>query len=212
MKNGVYTILCLAAIGAALIIFAGSQTQADESHSHESHSHVSKPPLESLMKCPLAFVGIHIQHDNRSNAVTAYHFCQLNKHGWTQCILYDRNVPDAKLIGVEYLVTDEVYKSMPPLEKIYWHPHDYEIDSGRRDAGLARKDGPLLLRSLTQSGEEEAATLEIVKTLWGKITHTWVKGERYPEGPSKLFWAATGENGFVLPNEFQVPPELKKDH
>ena len=206
MKNVTCTVMRMAALtSVGWMISAGSQTQAGESHSHPS-----KPPIEALLHCPLAFAGVHIQFDDRSNAVTAYHYCQLHKYGWTQCILYDNQGPDAKLIGVEYLVTNEVYQSMPPEEKRYWHPHRYEIDSGRRNAGLARKDGPLLLTSLTQSGQEEAVTLEVVKTLWGKITHTWVKGERYPEGPSKLFWAVTGENGFVLPRDFEFPPELRK--
>ena len=40
-----------------------------------------------------------------------------------QCVLYDGTGPDAKLIGVEYLVSNAVYQNMPAEEKAYWHDH-----------------------------------------------------------------------------------------
>ena len=75
---------------------------------------------------------------------------------------------------------------MPAEEKAYWHDHKYEVDAG-------------LLKSLTQTGAEEKATLAKVRTLYGKIFHTWSTGKTYPQGPARLFWAVTGEEPFVLP-------------
>ena len=73
----------------------------------------------------------------------------------SQCVLYDGTGPDAKLIGIEYLVSDALYRKMPPEEKLYWHDHKYEVDSG-------------LLKSLTQTGEDEKKTLAVVKTALGQ--------------------------------------------
>ena len=68
---------------------------------------------------------------------------------------------------------------MPAEEKAFWHDHKYEVDAG-------------LIRSLTQSGDDEKATLAKVRTLWGKVFHTWVSGQTYPRGPARLFWSVTG--------------------
>ena len=87
--------------------------------------------------------------------------------------------------GVEYLVSGEVYPKMPADEQAYGHDHKFEVEAG-------------LLKSLTRTGDEEKATLAKVRTLYGKIFHTWSSGKTYPQGPARLFWAVTGEEPFVL--------------
>jgi hypothetical protein len=84
---------------------------------------------------------------------------------------------------------------MPAEEKVYWHEHTFEVDTG-------------LLKSLTMSGEEERQTLAAVRKMWGKVYHTWVHGEEYPQGPARLFWSVTGQEPFVLPAGTKLPPEL----
>ncbi len=155
-----------------------------------------KQPLIHHLECNLAFVGVHLQKEKPSDAVNAYHYCAMFNKDLTQCILYDGTGPDARLIGIEYLVPGEVYEAMPEEEKQYWHHHRYEVDAH-------------LLKSLTQNGEEEAKTLAVVRTLYGKIYHTWVEGDKYPAGPAKLFFAVYGEEPFVLPKGFELAPELK---
>jgi hypothetical protein len=110
-------------------------------------------------------------------------------------VLYDGTGPNARLIGVEYLVSDAVYRAMPEEERGYWHDHKYEVDAR-------------LIRSLTQSGDEEAKTLAKVRTLWGKVYHTKAEGDDYPRGPAQLFWSVTGEKPLVLPADAMLPPEL----
>jgi hypothetical protein len=155
-----------------------------------------KAPLAEALHCSLAFAGVHLRKDRPADSRVAYHFCKPVNDNVCQCILYDGLGPDARLIGIEYLVTDEIYRQMPPEEQAYWHDHQYEVDSG-------------LLRSLTQSGAEEAATLAKVRTLWGKVYHTWSSGEGYPRGPARLFWSVTGEEPLVLPRDAKLPPELQ---
>ena len=156
-----------------------------------------KAPVAEVMHCPLAFAGVHLQKDKPANAQVAYHFCKPLNDNVAQCLLYDGTGPDARLIGVEYLVSDPVYRSMPEEERAYWHDHKHEVDAR-------------LIRSLTQAGDEEAATLAKVRTLWGKVYHTWVSGSTYPEGPAKLFWSVTGVEPLVLPEGAKLPPELKR--
>jgi hypothetical protein len=175
-----------------------SSAHVDQAHDHAGHGSGEgiKAPLENHLHCPLAFVGVHLQKDKPQNAVNAYHFCAKLNDELTQCILYDGKGPKARLIGIEYLVPEHVYEAMPDEEKKYWHHHRYEIDDQ-------------LLKSLTQSGDEEKATLAVVRTLYGKIFHTWVDGDKYPKGPAKLFYAVYGEEPFVLPEGFQLPEEIR---
>jgi Protein of unknown function (DUF1264) len=146
-----------------------------------------KAPIAEVMHCPLAFQGTHLLKEMPEVAQVAYHYCKpVNDDLVAQCLLYDSTGPDARLIGVEYLVSAEIYSKMPADEQIYWHDHKYEVDAG-------------LLKSLTQSGADEKATLAKVRTLYGKVFHTWSSGKIYPRGPARLFWAVTGEEPFVLP-------------
>jgi Protein of unknown function (DUF1264) len=145
-----------------------------------------KSPIAEVMHCPLAFEGTHLLKEFPQVAQVAYHYCKpMNDDLVAQCLLYDSTGPDARLIGVEYLVSSAVFNKMPAEEKSYWHDHKYEVDAG-------------LLKSLTQSGDDEKATLAKVRTLYGKIFHTWSSGKTYPQGPARLFWAVTGEEPFVL--------------
>jgi hypothetical protein len=154
-----------------------------------------KAPIEEVMHCPLAFAGVHLMKDLPEHSQVAYHYCKPVSPEVNQCVLYDGTGPDAKLIGIEYLVSDALYQKMPADEKVYWHDHKYEVDAG-------------LLKSLTQSGEDEKKTLGAVRTLWGKVFHTWSSGKTYPTGPPRLFWSVTGEEPFVLSKDAKLPVEM----
>jgi hypothetical protein len=151
-----------------------------------------KAPIREVLHCPLAFAGVHLLKDLPEYHQVAYHYCKTLNDDVNQCVLYDGTGPDARLIGIEYLVTDRVYQKMPHEEKLYWHDHKFEVDAG-------------LLKSLTQTGADEAKTLSAVRTLWGKVFHTWASGKTYPAGPPRLFWSVTGEEPFVVPPQFKLP-------
>jgi hypothetical protein len=145
-----------------------------------------KAPIAEVIHCPLAYAVAHLPDDRSEHPRTAYLFCKPLNEQVRQCILYDGPGPDARLIGVEYLVSDEVYQKMPAEEKLYWHDHRYEVDAG-------------LVSSPRQSRSEERKTLATVRTLWGKVYYIWASGSDYPRGPSRLSWSDTGELPFVLP-------------
>lgn len=155
-----------------------------------------KAPIQEVLHCPLAFAGVHLLKDLPERSAVAYHYCKDLNADISQCVLYDGTGPDARLIGVEYLISDALYRKLPAEERAYWHDHRHEIDAG-------------LLRSLTQSGGEEKQTLAKIRTLWGKVYHTWVSGTDYPRGPARLFWSVTGEDPFLLPPDAKLPPQLK---
>ena len=190
--------LTFAVGGIAGSVLTGGPRRSDAGDAmHAPPAPNVKAPISEVLHCPLAFAGVHLQKDRPANAQVAYHYCKPLNDDVSQCLLYDGTGPDARLIGVEYLVSDSVYQGMPAEEQAYWHDHKHEVDAR-------------LIRSLTQAGADEAATLGKVRTLWGKVYHTWAAGETYPTGPAKLFWSVTGVEPLVLPAGAKLPPELRE--
>ena len=169
----------------------------DAKPGHGQPSAGVKAPIEEIIHCPLAFAGVHLLKELPEHSQVAYHYCKTLNDDISQCVLYDGTGPNAKLIGIEYLVTDAIYQKMPTEEKLYWHDHKYEVDSG-------------LLKSMTQTGDDEKKTLATIRTLWGKVFHTWATGKTYPSGPPRLFWAVTGEEPYVLTPHAKLPIELEE--
>jgi hypothetical protein len=54
----------------------------------------------------------------------------------------------------------------------------------------------------------QAAGLDVVRALWGKVYHTWASGRDYRRGPAWLYWPVTGEPPFTLPPDAKLPPEM----
>lgn len=197
------SIACLACFAAGALYGAGglrgTPARANSESGAQGHGAAppvgAKAPIQEVLHCPLAFAGIHLLKEMPEWSKVAYHFCKPVNADLNQCVLYDGTGPDAKLIGIEYLVSDAVYQKMPPEEKAYWHDHKHEIDAG-------------LLKSLTQTGDDERKTLAAVRPLWGKVYHTWSSGLDYPRGPARLYWSVTGEAPYTLAPDAKLPPEL----
>lgn len=194
-------LACVAGLAAgSLLTIASRPRTAHAQEAQPTHGQMPaglKAPIEEILHCPLAFAGVHLLKDLPEHPQVAYHFCKSLNDDVSQCVLYDGTGPNARLIGVEYLVSDALHEKMSPEEKLYWHDHRYEVDAG-------------LLMSLTQSGAEEKKTLAGIRTLWGKVYHTWASGKTYPSGPPRLFWAVTGEEPYVLAPDAKLPIEMKE--
>ncbi|WP_198167415.1 DUF1264 domain-containing protein [Microbispora sp. ATCC PTA-5024] len=133
----------------------------------------------------LFFCGFHVAKRDTSFQVTTMHYCGMRGQGdyeMHQCLLYDSAGPAAKLLGVEYIVSDKLYRSLPHEEKKYWHPHTYEVLSG----------------GLVAPGMDDQAELEFMRfllTTWGKTWHTWPDPTTpIPLGEPLLMWALTRDD------------------
>jgi hypothetical protein len=204
-RNSVYrtplTVVFAGFLGLAAGALLTSAARPGSAHADDTRAVHDQPagakaPIREILHCPLAFAGVHLLKDVPEYPQIAYHYCKPVSDEVNQCVLYDGTGPDARLIGVEYLVSDSLYQKMPADEKLYWHDHKYEVDAG-------------LLRSLTQSGDEEKKTLAAVRPLWGKVYHTWASGQSYPSGPPHLFWSVTGAEPFVLAEGSKLPQEIQ---
>lgn len=135
-------------------------------------------PVDALH---LHFCGIHIAKNNPQFQLVTQHYCAGRSPDMHQCLLYDSEEPNAKLLGVEYIISNELYQGLPEGEKKYWHPHTYEVLAG----GLIAPAMP---------AAEEAAFMKALLTTWGKTWHTWPDPTTdVPIGEPLLMWALTGD-------------------
>lgn len=47
-----------------------------------------------------------------------------------QCALFDGTGPGARLTGVQYVITERAFQSLPDDEKVYWHSQVYPVKAG----------------------------------------------------------------------------------
>ncbi|RBP64154.1 uncharacterized protein DUF1264 [Brevibacterium sanguinis] len=76
-------------------------------------------------------VGFHPAKDDPQMQMEAHHFCRVVNDDLIQCILFDGNTREANLIGIEYIVSEDLFATLPAEERSYWHPHNFEILSGQ---------------------------------------------------------------------------------
>ncbi|SFU65046.1 OBAP family protein [Halomonas korlensis] len=127
-------------------------------------------------------VGFHPLKKQPLHQFEAHHFCDQINDDFLQCALYDANSDDAKLNGIEYIISEELFERLPEEEKQYWHPHNGEILSGQ-----------LVAPNLPAAAEHELMKTKI--NSYGKTWHTWdtTQGEgnevSLPLGEPSLAWS-----------------------
>ncbi|MBV9671898.1 MAG: DUF1264 domain-containing protein, partial [Verrucomicrobia bacterium] len=93
-----------------------------------SHILQRKHPIDKID----AYVcGLHFYNGDMQRQVIAHHFCSHRSEEFLQCVIYDSNRPDARLIGIEYIISARLFSSLPENEKQYWHGHQFEVKSGQ---------------------------------------------------------------------------------
>lgn len=74
--------------------------------------------------------GFHFYADDMGRQIEAHHFCHHVNEEFFQCVIYDGNKTDSRLIGIEYIVSERIFKTLPEDEKPLWHSHRHETTSG----------------------------------------------------------------------------------
>ncbi|KAM1226003.1 hypothetical protein PS2_044187 [Malus domestica] len=65
-------------------------------------------------------------HDMTRQIETHHYVTRLNQD-FLQCAVYDSDDFDDRLIDVEYIVSNKIFKLLLPDEQKLWHSHAYEI-------------------------------------------------------------------------------------
>ncbi|MFE6401034.1 OBAP family protein [Streptomyces alboflavus] len=123
--------------------------------------------------------GFHMYADDMGRQVEAIHFCTHLQHDLHQCVIFDRNAPDARLIGIEYIISEQRFRALPEDEKRLWHSHHYEVSSG------------ILVAPGIPDLAEHLYFEDLVST-YGKTFHTWqYDREDFPYGIPQLMMGFT---------------------
>lgn len=88
----------------------------------------SNAPLQPF---DVYLVGFHPMKDRPDMQVEAHHYCHQVNEDFAQCTLFDSNGENAKLNGIEYIISEKLFESLPAEERKFWHPHNGEILSGQ---------------------------------------------------------------------------------
>ncbi len=116
-----------------------------------------KPPIDAIN----AYLdGFHFYNGRMEAQMEAHHYCSHLNEDVIQCVIYDGNVGDAKLMGVEYIVSERLFAALPESEKPLWHSHSYEV-----------KSGTLVAPGIPEIAEDEL--MEKLVGTYGKTWHTW---------------------------------------
>ncbi len=139
----------------------------------------AKAPVE---KIAIYLNGFHIAKADPGMQMEAHHYCNQVNEDLAQCVLFDGNTAEARLMGIEYIVSERLYGTLPVEERAYWHPHNYEVLSGE-----------LRMPGLPDAAERETLARKV--NSYGKTWHTWMTGmpDRTPDplpfGPPQLQWS-----------------------
>jgi len=158
-------------LGSSLLL--GACTQHDTASYTEAAGAPKRAATQALEagarllqgKAPLNAVsaylnGFHFYSGDMDGQMEAHHYVTRLNEDVMQAVIYDGNGRDAKLMGVEYIISARLFQGLPDEEKKLWHSHDYEV-----------KSGTLVAPGLPQLAEK--ALMEQLVTTYGKTWHTW---------------------------------------
>ena len=104
--------------------------------------------------------GFHFYNGNMDAQMEAHHYVSQLTVDVHQAIIRDGNGDDAKIMGVEYIISERICKTLDEEEKKLWHSHHYEV-----------KSGTLIVPGIPDIAEHEL--MEKLVSTYSKTIHTW---------------------------------------
>ena len=136
-------------------------------------------------------VGFHPMKANPEMQMEAHHYCHQVNQDFAQCVLFDGNTDKANMNGIEYIISEKLFGSLPQEERKYWHPHNGEILSGQ-----------LIAPNIPDVAEK--SLMKTKMNSYGKTWHVWNTGheerpgDALPLGDPMLAWSFS-RDGEILP-------------
>ena len=181
-------LLVLGSLGMGAV----SQTQAPPGDDKTAKTRALELGAKALQgDAPLGpmdvyLVGFHPMKEHPQHQMEAHHFCHQVNQDFAQCALFDGNGRNANLNGIEYIISEKLFETLPQEERQYWHPHNAEILSGQ----LVAPGIPAVA---------EKALMKDKMNSYGKTWHVWntgtmgAAGDKLPLGPAMLAWSFNRE-------------------
>ncbi len=115
-----------------------------------------------------------IFHTYEPTDLRVHHYCKPAETVILVCQLYDGNNTNAKLIGIEYFISNQSYNSLPDREKANWHIHD--MSSFALDKPIFHELSP----------QQAQGQLQKLVGTYGKIIITWNPTDQIPSYPPQI--------------------------
>jgi len=130
--------------------------------------------------------GFHFYNGNINAQMEAHHYVQQLNEDMYQAIIFDGNEKDAKIMGVEYIITEKLFKTLSEEEKKLWHSHHHEV-----------KSGTLIAPGIPERVEREL--MEKLVSTYGKTIHTWHTDQQrtLPVGSPMIMMGFTKDGQFI---------------
>ncbi|KAG9298474.1 hypothetical protein G9A89_003697 [Geosiphon pyriformis] len=138
--------------------------------------------FEPIQKISEHFCHFPFYAHDMNRQIEAYQYCTHLNEDFLQCVIYDSNDKNARLIGVEYIINARGFLNLPDEERKYWHSHVYEAQSGL----LITPMSPLVPTVVANYAENKEME-ELINT-YGKFWQLWQvdRGDELPIGPAQL--------------------------
>ncbi|KAF9915229.1 hypothetical protein BX616_006613 [Lobosporangium transversale] len=138
--------------------------------------------------------GLHLFPNDPKRQYIAYHYCHMIDEDRRQCLIYDSDSETAKLVGVEYVISEKLFKTLDENEKKFWHSHKFEVESG-----MLVVNAKGMVPAVVAKTAEMPVMQGLVNT-YGKAIQTWPvddNGEcscRVPTGPPQILASFTSDD------------------
>nr|WP_276533439.1 OBAP family protein [Pseudoxanthomonas mexicana] len=138
--------------------------------------------------------GFHFYNGRLDEQMEAHHYCATLNEDVTQCVIFDGSTREARIMGVEYIISARLFAGLDDREKFLWHGHAYEVVSG----------------TLAAPGLPAMAEHELMERLvgtYGKTWHTWHtdRQNELPHGMPQLMM------GFIADGQADLPMIAARD-
>ncbi|CCA76088.1 hypothetical protein PIIN_10088 [Serendipita indica DSM 11827] len=152
----------------------------------------------------------HVYADDTARPpVDSYHYCAHIEPEMRQCIIYDSPRINARLIGIEYLISPRLYQTLPKEEKKLWHSHAYEVKSGML---IMAKPGvvPNVVWQAAENKEMEMLVDWYGKTLTEETPFRWVIQCSWNHSPPTTRSISKISSGIVTKDSLQILAKIAR--
>ncbi|XP_027118115.1 oil body-associated protein 1A isoform X2 [Coffea arabica] len=133
--------------------------------------------------------AFHFYAHDMTRQVEAHHFCGHQNEDFRQCLIYDKPDDDGKLIGLEYIISEELFLTLPDNEKPFWHTHEFEVKGGYLfmpgvPGPIQRQDLEKVMMALTRDGQLYPNLAQDVESRFGISFAKERENRAYMTGPA----------------------------
>ena len=100
------------------------------------------------------------KHFIKESRMPVHHWCKTLSSKFVECLLFDSDAQNANLIGVETIVTNDLWSAFTEEQQKQWHDHATEII----EAEATLPDTP---------PEEAAKIVSFLKGTHGRVVYFW---------------------------------------